>query len=209
MGNEPQRAGAETRWVETQPAEAHLAETRLDGEVLLSGGFLQVRRDTVRLPDGATASREYIVHPGAVAVIPILDDGRIVLVRQYRYPLQRVLLEFPAGKIDPGESVARCAERELREETGYTAREWARGGLFHNAAAYCDERIEIWFARGLSAGGQSLDDGEFVEVVEHDAETLEAMARQGELTDAKTLIGLNWLQAWRQGRWPLAWHSPP
>lgn len=183
----------------------HLVEVGLDSQVLLEGGFLQLRRDTVRLPDGARATRDYIVHPGAVAVVPLQDDGRIVLVRQYRYPLGQVLLEFPAGKIDPGESVRGCAVRELQEETGYTALEWARAGMFHNAAAYCTERIEIWFARGLQRGVQSLDEGEFVEVVEMDEESLSQLALRGELTDAKTLIGLQWLRAWREGRWPMTW----
>lgn len=183
----------------------HLVEVRIDSEVLLEGGFLQLRRDTVRLPDGGRARREYIVHPGAVAVVPLHEDGRIVMVRQYRYPLGQVLLEFPAGKIDPGESVHACAVRELREETGYSAREWARAGMFHNAAAYCTERIEIWFARGLQRGSQSLDDGEFLEVVESDERALADMARRGELTDAKTLIGLQWLRAWREGSWPMTW----
>jgi ADP-ribose pyrophosphatase len=127
------------------------------------------------------------------------------MVRQYRYPLQQVLLEFPAGKIDPGESVHACAVRELREETGYVAQEWARAGMFHNAAAYCTERIEIWFARGLERGSQALDEGEFVEVVNMDEATLATMARRGELTDAKTLIGLQWLRAWREGVWPMTW----
>lgn len=183
----------------------HLVEVGLDSQVLLQGGFLELRRDTVRLPDGGQATRDYIVHPGAVAVVPLHEDGRIVMVRQYRYPLRQVLLEFPAGKIDPGESVHDCAVRELREETGYAARDWARAGMFHNAAAYCTERIEIWFARGLQRGAQSLDDGEFVEVVEMDEPALALLAQRGELTDAKTLIGLQWLRAWREGRWPLAW----
>lgn len=182
-----------------------LVETLVEPRTLLEGGFLTVRKDTVRLPDGGTATREYIVHPGAVAVVPLLDDGRAVMVRQYRYPLQRLLLEFPAGKIDPDESVLACAMRELQEETGYRAREWARGGLFHNAAAYSTEGIEIWFARGLVPGPQRLDEGEFLEVVPMGDGELEALARAGELTDAKTLIGLQWWLAWQQGRWALDW----
>jgi ADP-ribose pyrophosphatase len=185
--------------------DGHLVEVALDSKVLLEGGFLQLKRDTVRLPDGGEATREYIVHPGAVAVVPLQDDGRIVMVRQYRYPLGQVLLEFPAGKIDPGESVHDCAMRELREETGYSASHWARAGMFHNAAAYCTEKIEIWFARGLQRGSQALDDGEFVEVVEMDETQLAGMAQRGELTDAKTLIGLQWLRAWREDRWPMTW----
>jgi ADP-ribose pyrophosphatase len=187
----------------------HLAERRLRAEVAYAGAFLQVRRDTVRLPDGHETRREFIVHPGAVAVVPLLDDGRIVLVRQYRYPLQRVLLELPAGKLDPGEGAFATGVRELAEETGYSAREWARAGALHNAAAYSDESIEIWFARGLRPGPQRLDQGEFVEVVTLDAGELDALAGRGELTDAKTLIGLLWLQRWRAGAWPLQWMAPP
>jgi ADP-ribose pyrophosphatase len=201
------------RWLAEVAAFNHLkksapslVETLLEPRTLLEGGFLTVRKDTVRLPDGGTATREYIVHPGAVAVVPLLDDGRAVMVRQYRYPLQRLLLEFPAGKIDPDETVLACAMRELEEETGYRAREWARGGLFHNAAAYSTEGIEIWFARGLVPGPQRLDEGEFLEVVEQHEAELDALARAGELTDAKTLIGLQWWQAWQQGRRALDWH---
>ena len=187
------------------PARPELVETLVEPRTLLEGGFLTVRKDTVRLPDGATATREYVVHPGAVAVVPLLDDARAVLVRQYRYPLRQLLLEFPAGKRDPGETVLACAMRELEEETGYRALQWARGGMFHNAAAYSTEGIEIWFARGLVAGAQRLDEGEFLEVVEMGDEELATLARDGGLTDAKTLIGLHWWRQWRQGCWPLAW----
>ena len=118
-----------------QPLDAHLVERRIDGTTLLSGGFLEVRRDNVLLPDGSKATREYVQHPGAVAIIPVLDDGRLVLVRQYRYPLQKVLLEWPAGKLERGEEQLACARRELQEETGFVAREWAYAGEIHNAAA--------------------------------------------------------------------------
>jgi ADP-ribose pyrophosphatase len=189
--------------------DRHLVEIPVRAETVFAGGFLQVRRDTVRLPDGHETTREFIVHPGAVAVVPLLDDGRIVMVRQYRYPLQRVLLEFPAGKLDPGEGAFATGVRELAEETGYTAGEWARAGALHNAAAYSDEVIEIWFARGLQGGPQRLDHGEFIEVVPMDAAELDALAARGELTDAKTLIGLLWLQRWRAGAWPLQWIPAP
>ena len=190
-------------------ADAHLVEHRIDSEVRLSGGFLTVLRDRVRLPDGATATREYIRHPGAVAVVPILDDGRLVLVRQYRHPVGRVLLEWPAGKLDGGEPVLACAVRELREETGYRAREWARAGVFHNACAYSDEGIEIWFARGLVEGAASLDAGEFVEVRVLDADALQALVLSGEVTDMKTVLGLLWLQRWRCGGWSADWQPAP
>lgn len=186
-------------------ADEHLTEKRLHGEQVWHGVLLDVRRDTVQLPDGSTATREYVVHPGAVFVVPMLDDGRLVLVRQHRYPLDRVMLEFPAGKIDPGEDTGRCAARELAEETGYSAAEWARAGLLHNAAAYSDEAIEIWFARGLSAGAQALDHGEHIDVVLHTAAELDAMIASGQLTDAKTMIGLLWLHKWRAGQWSLDW----
>ena len=115
--------------------DAHLIERRTGGVTLLSGGFLEVRRDDVVLPDGSKATREYVQHPGAVAIIPILDDGRLVLVRQHRYTLGKVLLEWPAGKLEAGEDQLVCAARELQEETGFVAREWAYAGEIHNAAA--------------------------------------------------------------------------
>jgi ADP-ribose pyrophosphatase len=189
------------------PADAHLTEGTLSSELLLRGNFLRVRRDTVALPDGKQATREYVCHPGAVAVLPLLDDGSVLLERQWRHPLGRVLLELPAGKIDPGETTACCAVRELQEETGYVAREWAYACTLHNAAAYSDEHIEIWFARGLMPGPQRLDDGEFIELVQRTEAELDAAALQGELTDAKTLIGLLWLQRWRSGAWPLTWRN--
>lgn len=185
--------------------DAHLREHRVHSQTQLAGGYLTVLLDTVRLPDGSQATRQYIRHPGAVAIVPVLDDGRIVMVRQYRYAVERVLLELPAGKLDPGESVLSCAVRELREETGYRAREWARAGAFHNAAAYSTEAMEIWFARGLEAGQQCLDEGEFLEVVACSEDELDRLAAAGSLTDMKTMIGLQWLQRWRAGRWVLDW----
>ena len=186
-------------------ADPQLLEHGLSGTQVFRGHFLDVRRDAVRLPDGATSHREYIVHPGAVMIVPLLDDGRLVVERQYRYPLGRVMLEFPAGKLEAGEPPFACAVRELAEETGYCAREWARAGILHNAIAYSTEGIEVWFARGLTRGEQRLDAGEFVEVVALSADDLDALAARGELTDAKTLIGLLWLQRWRAGAWPLEW----
>ena len=185
--------------------DAHLRERFESGEVLVRGGFLELRRDQVRLPDGNIASREYIRHSGAVAVVPLLDDGRIVLIRQFRYPVGRVMLEIPAGKIDPDESTFDCAARELREETGYSAAEWVHATTIHNAAAYSSEAIEIWFARGLTPGAQRLDEGEFVEPYPCDEAEWEARAVSGEISDVKTLIALMWLQKWRSGAWPLNW----
>jgi ADP-ribose pyrophosphatase len=189
--------------------DAHLREHTLHSEQAYRGSFLDVRREQVRLPDGSVAEREYIVHPGAVMIVPLLDDGRLVVERQWRHPMARAMLEFPAGKLDGGEPPLDCAIRELAEETGYRAAEWARAGILHNAIAYSDEGIEVWFARGLVGGERHLDAGEFLDVEAMSAAQLDAAAQRGELTDAKTLIGLLWLQNWRAGRWPLTWNPAP
>ncbi len=191
--------------------DSHLIEKRLGGRVLLSGGFLEVHKDEVSLPDGSRATREYIRHGGAVAVIPLLDDGRLVLVRQYRHPTGKVLLEIPAGKLDAGEDQLACAQRELQEETGYVAREWAFGGEIHNAAAYSSESIWIWLARGLVPGPARPDAGEFVETVTMSLAELETIHDAGHLPDVKTQLALHWLlRAQATGRtWPWQHASSP
>jgi ADP-ribose pyrophosphatase len=187
----------------------HLVERRIGGRTLVEGGFLELRRDEVVLPDGSEATREYIAHPGAVAVIPLLDDGRMVMVRQYRYPIAKTIIEFPAGKLDAGESTLECARRELLEETGYRAREWAFACEIHNAAAYSTESIWLYFARGLVAGQQNLDAGEFLDVLTLGEAELDALAAGEGLPDVKTRIGLQWLQRWRAGAWTLDWQPDP
>ncbi len=187
--------------------DAHLREEPLASEEVFRGRLLEVRCDRVRLPDGGEATREYIVHPGAVMVVPLLDDGRLVMERQWRYPLARAMLEFPAGKLERGEAPRSCAVRELAEETGYTARQWARAGVLHNAIAYSDEAIEVWFARGLSAGERRLDEGEFLDLQIVGVDELERLCASGAVTDAKTLIGLLWLQNWHAGRWAINWQD--
>lgn len=190
---------------ELQPP--HLMETPLHSETVFRGHFLHAQRDTVQLPDGTQAVREYVVHPGAVMVIPLLDDGRVVVERQYRYPLHRAMIEFPAGKLDPGESVLACAQRELSEETGYQAREWARAGVLHPVISYATEFIDIWFARGLTLGERRLDEGEFLDVLAVTPDALLEACRDGVVTDAKTLTGALWLQNVLSGRWRLDWQS--
>jgi ADP-ribose pyrophosphatase len=190
-------------------SDDHLVERRIGGRTLVEGGFLELRRDDVALPDGSQATREYIAHPGAVAVIPLLDDGRMVLVRQYRYPIAKTIVEFPAGKLDANESTLECARRELLEETGYRAAEWAFACEIHNAAAYSTESIWLYFARGLTAGTQKLDQGEFLDVVEFSEAELDALAAGDGLPDVKTRIGLHWLQRWRAGAWKLHWQPDP
>ena len=185
--------------------DAHLTETRVASQELLRGHFLHVMRDTVRLPDGNEAFREYVIHPGAVMVVAELPDGRLVLERQFRYPVQSVMVEFPAGKLDPGEDSLACARRELLEETGYTARQWARAGVLHPVISYSTEFIDIWFARELTAGERQLDAGEFLDVFSATADELLQWCRDGRVTDAKTLTGMLWLQNLRSGAWSLDW----
>jgi len=181
----------------------HLRESGVTREEVFAGKLLHVRRDTVRLPDGKQATREFVVHPGAVVMIAELPNGKLLFERQFRYPLDRVFLELPAGKIHPGEDILLTARRELQEETGYVAESWHYLGVIHPCIGYSDERIEIFFARGLSHVGHALDDGEFLEVHEIDlAEALEAV-RDGRLTDGKSVAGLLWAERVLDGRWPL------
>jgi ADP-ribose pyrophosphatase len=187
--------------------DSHLLEHRLSSQELLRGHFLHAFRDTVRLPDGREASREYVRHPGAVMIIAQLDDGRLVLERQYRYPVQRVMLEFPAGKLDAGEAPLACAQRELLEETGYTAASWARAGVMHPVISYSTEFIDIWFAKDLTAGQRQLDEGEFLDVFTASPAELLQGCRDGSVTDGKTLAGALWLQNVLSGAWVLDWHK--
>lgn len=185
--------------------DSHLLEHRTGRQELLKGHFLHALRDTVTLPDGSSASREYVVHPGAVMVIPLLDDGRLVLERQYRHPMQRVMIEFPAGKLDAGEDRLACAKRELLEETGYVAAEWAHAGELHPCISYSTEFIDIWFARGLTLRERTLDAGEFLDVITATPAQLMTWCRNGEVTDSKTLTAMLWLQNVQSGAWVLEW----
>ncbi len=183
--------------------DKHLTETLIDGEVVYEGKFLRVRKDRVRLPDGGESTREYFRHPGAVVIIPLLDDGRVLLERQYRYPNDQVFIELPAGKLEYGEDPLLCAQRELREETGYSAADWKFVCTIHNAIAYSDEHLEIFLAKGLTAGEQQLDHGEFVELITCTPAELMDWVRHGLITDVKTLIGAFWLDKLLSGDWSL------
>jgi ADP-ribose pyrophosphatase len=187
--------------------DVHLRETTLETRELLKGHFLHVVRDRVALPDGGEATREYVLHPGAVMVIGMLDDGQVVLERQYRHPVQRTMIEFPAGKLDAGEGSLACARREFQEETGYSAREWAFAGRLAPTIGYSNELIDIWFARGLTLGRRRLDEGEFLDVFTATPAQLDAWCRSGDVVDGKTLVGVLWLQRVLQGGWSLDWSA--
>jgi ADP-ribose pyrophosphatase len=190
----------------------HLREEKVDSIEILRGQFLHAFRDTVRLPDGANTVREYVIHPGAVMIVPLLEDGsgklRVVLERQFRYPMGRAMVEFPAGKLDPGEDILACAQRELLEETGYSATHWARAGVLHPVISYSTEFIEIWFAKGLTSGERHLDEGEFLDVFSATPQEVLDWCRDGQITDAKTLTAALWLQNVLCGVWSLEWVSP-
>ena len=189
--------------------DKHLTEVTTGREELLKGRFLHVVRDTVRLPDGGSATREYVLHPGAVAVVPLLDDGRIVLERQYRHATGQVMIEIPAGKLDAGEGALVCGQRELLEETGYVAREWAYAFTMYPTVAYSDEAIQIWFARGLEHRGAQLDHGEFLEVFTATPDEFLAWCRDGKVVDSKTLAAAVWIQNVLAGTWKLDWKALP
>lgn len=187
--------------------DAHLREETIESKQVYQGHFIDLRRDRVRLPNGQEAGREYVVHPGAVMIVALLPDGKLVMERQYRYPVRLTMIEFPAGKLDAGEGSLACAQRELLEETGYRAKRWAKAGLMHPVIGYATEIIEIWFADNLTLGERHLDEGEFLDVFTATAEELDTWMQQGLLTDAKTIVGMMWLKQWRAGACPLNWQT--
>ena len=192
-------------------SDQHLKEHLHERQELFKGNFLHALRDTVRLPDGQLATREYVIHPGAVVVVPLAqgEDGqtRVVLERQFRYPVGQVMVELPAGKLEVGEDPLLCGQRELLEETGYTASEWTRAGQMHLAIAYSTEVIHVYFARGLTLGQQQLDAGEFLDVFTATPQELVQWCRNGTVTDAKTLSCMVWLQQWLEQPESLDWQA--
>jgi ADP-ribose pyrophosphatase len=168
----------------------NLKEHCISSETIADGGMLIVKRDQVRLPNGHKSQREYVLHPGAVVVVPLLPNGKVILERQFRYPLHQTFIELPAGKIDPGEDTLFTGQRELLEETGYRATNWVKLGLQHPCIGYSNEVIHIYLASGLSAGEHRRDVDEALEVFELDFEDCMSMVQRGEITDGKTIVAL-------------------
>ena len=172
-----------------QDENNRLREIRTGSEEIFNGVILHVQRDTVRLPSGNEAVREVIRHIGAVCVIPVLENGDVIMERQYRYPLDRIILEIPAGKLDAAnEDRFSAIQRELREETGYTADEWTEIGDFHPAPAYSDEFITMYMARKLRKGERHLDEDEFLDVCTVPLKDLVEDVMTGRISDAKTQV---------------------
>jgi ADP-ribose pyrophosphatase len=172
-----------------------LTEHFVAGGVVFDGNLLKVYRDAVRLPDGSQGEREYIRHPGAVAIVALTEDRKLLLERQYRYPPRREFIEIPAGKIDPGEAHFATAKRELLEETGYRAEEWTRLCVLHTAIGYTDEAIELYLARKLTLQERKLDPGEFLETFLLPFDDAVALVRDGRISDVKTVAAILWWKA--------------
>ena len=170
---------------------SYFRETRKDSTLLYDGKVLHVYKDTINLPNGKTGMREYCRHGGAVAVVPLTREGKVVCVRQYRYALGRVTLEIPAGKLDfPGEDPLECAKRELREETGLKAEEWRKLVALRTTPGFCNETIHMYMARGLSQGERDLDDDEFLNVEWMPIERVTNMILEGRIEDSKTIAAV-------------------
>lgn len=168
----------------------HLIEHKLTAVTVYEGTMINLRRDTVTLPNGKQATREVVEHPGAVAIVPITEEGKVILVRQYRHAIGRLLLEIPAGKLDKGEHPDDCARRELEEETGYVATEWQRLASVYTTPGFTNEIIHIYLAKGLTATTQHPDEDEFLDIELYSKEQIGQMLVDGELGDAKTSLGL-------------------
>jgi ADP-ribose pyrophosphatase len=181
-----------------------LTETCLSSETVFQGRLMHAKCDAVRLENGHETTREYLIHPGAVLVVPLLDDGQLVFERQFRYPLHRVFIELPAGKIDPGEDPLVTGQRELLEETGYSATTWRYLATLHPCIGYSNERIVIYLATGLTAGAHRRDEDESLDVFSMSLDAAMEAMRQGEITDGKTMIALFWAEKTLRGEWASA-----
>ena len=178
-----------------------LIESRISSESILKSRWVHVKRDTVHLPSGNIGQREFLIHPGAVIVIPLFDDGNILFERQFRYPLNQIFIELPAGKIDPGEDLLLTGQRELLEETGYTASDWIYLGLQHPCIGYSTEIIHMYLAKGLKEGLPSRDEDEALQLFAMDISEALNKIQSGEITDGKTIVSLMWAEKYLEGTW--------
>ena len=178
--------------------EVDLNEHLISSQTIASGGMLTVKRDQVRLPNGNSSQREYVVHPGAVVVLPLLNNGNVILEKQFRYPLNSVFIELPAGKIDSGEDILLTGQRELLEETGYSASEWIKLGHQHPCIGYSNEVIHMYLARGLTAGAHQREEDEHLQVFEASFTQCLNMIQTGEITDGKTIVALYFAEKYLQ-----------
>ena len=179
-----------------------MAESTLERQTVFEGKFLKVRRDLALLPDGAAATREFVVHPGAAAMVPIGGDERILVERQFRYAMGQMYVEIPAGKIDAGETSIQTARRELLEETGYEAQQWGFLTRIHPAIGFSDEVMDIYLARDLSLRERAMDVDEFLEIEWVTLGWMMDELRAGRLPDVKTQIAVHWLDRLFSGQWP-------
>ncbi|HEX4986442.1 MAG TPA: NUDIX hydrolase [Burkholderiales bacterium] len=180
---------------------ADFTEKKLASRTVYRGRLLKVNEDEVSLPDGGTALREYVLHPGAALILPMFDDGSVLLERQFRYPVGQHFYELPAGKLEPGEDALATAKRELLEETGYVAAHWRELGRLHPCIGYSDERIDFFLARGLEFKGTNPDAGEFLETLRVPLQEAVEWIRRGRVTDTKTILGLFWAEKLSAGSW--------
>ncbi len=168
-----------------------LIEKKLSSEKIFDGVLLHVMRDRIELPNGREATREWVRHPGASAVVPLLPDGNIILVKQFRYPIGRVTLEIPAGKLDvAGENPLECARRELSEETGYSAEKMWKLTSIATTVGFTNEWIHIYGATGLTVGAQHTDEDEFINCIKVPLTEAVSMVERGEIFDAKSAVGI-------------------
>ena len=171
----------------------NLKETKLSSKNVFQGRLLDVRKDEVELPNGKTSTREWINHPGAVCCVPILPDGKIALIKQYRYPVQSEMIELPAGKLDPNEEPEECAMRELQEEIGYRPKKLTFLTHIHPAVGFANEKMWLYLAQDLVPSESKLDEDEFLELIPTDFDEALELIWSGEITDVKTIIGLLWV----------------
>lgn len=176
-------------------------EEQISSQLAFEGRLLKVYLDQVKLPDGKLALREYVAHPGGVVIIPLLENGDLVLERQYRYPLSQDFYELPAGKINPNEDPLLCAQRELLEETGYIAANWFYLATLHPCIGYSNEKLAYYLAKELTFKGACLDDGENLETFVLTLKKSLEWIRTGKITDTKTISGIFWLEKLLRGDW--------